>query len=165
MGEMPVNQTHAETKSRGPAVEHSIEIQAPAALIWDMLQDVDGWSRWNPIYLTARGSIAIGDSIDLTVALPRMKPQSISAKVLKSVPNEQLHYGSPALGGLLQATRYVEIKSPTPQSCIVTNGEIMGGLLGRLVARGVGPRVREGLQQMNEGMKKAAETSWQNRQD
>jgi hypothetical protein len=37
----------------------------------------------------------------------------------------------------------------------------MGGLLGGLVHRGVGDRIRDALQQMNEGLKQAAETRWQ----
>lgn len=158
-----MNRPSEQARPRGSSVEHSIEIQVPAAFIWEMLQDVNGWSQWNPIYVTASGAAGFGDTIDMTVALPRMKPQKVSAKVLRSIPNEQLYYGSPALGGLLKATRYVEIRSLAPESCIVTNGEVMSGLLGRLVARGVGPRVRDGLQQMNEGLKEAAETRWRER--
>lgn len=157
---MPAETASAPSLPRGSSVEHRIEIGVPADFIWELLEDVNGWSSWNPIYRAASGSIGIGDSIDMTVALPGMKPQNVKAKVLTSIPKERLHYGSPALGGLLRATRYVEIESPAPQSCIVTNGEVMSGLLGRLVARGVGPRVREGLQQMNEGLKEAAETKW-----
>jgi hypothetical protein len=144
-------------------VEHSIEIEAPAEFIWEMLEDVAGWSSWNPIYVRASGSIGIGDSIAIMVVLPRMKPHDITAKVSRSIVNSQLHYGSPALGGLIRATRYVEISPTGPNKCMVTNGEAMGGLVGRLLARSVGPRVREGLQQMNEGLKRAAETKWRER--
>jgi hypothetical protein len=147
----------------GPSVEHSIEINVPAEFIWEMLEDVDSWSSWNPIYRTANGSIGLGDRIDMTVALPRMKPQKVAATVARSNPNTELHYGSPALGGLVNAMRYVEIEPTGPQSCIVTNGEAMSGLLGRLLARGVGPRVREALQQMNEALKPTAESRWQQR--
>jgi hypothetical protein len=159
-----VTETGAQAaRPAGSSVEHSIEIQVPAEFVWEMLEDVGSWSSWNPIYVKASGSIGVGDSIAMLVVLPRMKPHDITAKVSRSIVNSQLHYGSPALGGLIRATRYVEISPTGPNKCIVTNGEVMGGLVGRFLARSVGPRIREGLQQMNEGLKQAAEAKWRER--
>jgi hypothetical protein len=156
-----VNQSTQQTdRPRGSTVEHSIAIAVPAEFIWGMLEDVGSWSSWNPIYRRASGSIATGDTLRMNVALPGMKPQDVSATVSRAIPNAQLHYGSPALGGLIRANRFVEIAPSGPRSCTVTNGEAMGGLLGRLLARSVGPKVRDGLQQMNEGLKQAAEAKW-----
>jgi hypothetical protein len=156
-----VNQSSGQTeRPRGSTVEHSIEIGVPAEFIWTMLEDVDSWSSWNPIYRRASGSIGIGDTLHMNVVLPGMKPHVVSATVSRAIPDVQLHYGSPALGGLIKANRFVEIAPSGPQSCKVTNGEAMSGLLGRLLARSVGPKVRDGLQQMNEGLKQAAEAKW-----
>jgi hypothetical protein len=156
-----VNESTAQTdRPRGATVEHSIAIAVPAAFIWSMLEDVDSWSSWNPIYRRASGSIGLGDTLRMNVALPGMKAQDVSATVSRAIPNAQLHYVSPALGGLIRANRFVEIAPSGPQNCVVTNGEAMGGLLGRLLARSVGPKVRDGLQQMNEGLKQAAEAKW-----
>jgi len=156
-----VNQTTAQTeRPRGSTVEHSIDIAVPAEFIWSMLEDVDSWSTWNPIYRRASGSIGLGDRLRMNVALPGMKPQDVSATVSRAIPNARLHYVSPALGGLIRANRFVEIVPSGPRSCVVTNGEAMGGLVGRLLARSVGPKVRDGLQQMNEGLKRAAEAKW-----
>jgi hypothetical protein len=156
-----VDQSTAQNdRPSGATVEHSIEIAVPAEFIWSMLQDVDSWSSWNPIYRRASGSIGVGDRLQMNVALPGMKPQDVSATVSRAIPNARLHYVSPALGGLIRANRFVEIASSGPQSCVVTNGEAMGGLVGRLLARSIGPKVRDGLQQMNEGLKQAAEAKW-----
>jgi len=148
---------------RGSISEHKVDIRVPAEFIWQMLEDVSSWSQWNPIYLKASGSIGAGDTIDMSVAIPGMKPTSLSAKVQVAVPNAHLRYGSPSMGGLIRAVRYVEIESTGPESCTVANGESMGGLVGRLIGPKFAPNILEALRQMNEGLKQAAESKWRER--
>lgn len=155
--------TSAPAGPRGVRIEHCIGIQTPAEVIWELLYAIDGWSRWNPLYVRASGLIYVGETINMAVALPGMKPQNARATVLESVPNEQLRYQTAGFGGLLRGTRYVEIEQSGSESCIVSNGEIMGGLLGQIVARGLGRRVHKGLQLMNEALKEVAEAKWQGR--
>jgi hypothetical protein len=147
----------APTGPKGVRVEHRIGVQAPAEVIWDIVYDIDNWSAWNPLYPEASGIIRIGQTLEMTVALPDMKPQKARATVLEWVPNEQLHYQTVALGGLVRGTRYVEIEELAPGSCIVANGEIMGGFVGRRLARAVGGKVFKGLRAMNEALKARAE--------
>jgi hypothetical protein len=156
----PADPTTAPPLPRGTIVEHKVDIQVPAAFIWQMLEDVNSWSQWNPIYLKASGSIGTGDAIDMSVAIPGIKPTSLTVTVYVSIPNAHLRYGSPSMAGLIRAVRFVAIESTGPESCKVTNGESMGGLVGRLIAPSVGPKILEALRQMNEGLKQAAESRW-----
>jgi hypothetical protein len=148
----------------GVRIEHRIGIQTPPDVIWELLYDIDHWSDWNPLYSQASGSIHIGDTLNLTVVLPGMKPQAVRATVLEWVPNEQLHYRTSGLGGLVKGTRYVEIEQLAPESCIVSNGEITGGLLGPTVARQIGGKIYKGLRLANEALKEQAEARWRVRQ-
>ncbi|HKR86670.1 MAG TPA: SRPBCC domain-containing protein [Phenylobacterium sp.] len=149
---------------KGVRVEHRIGVQAPAEVIWELIRDVDAWSSWNPLYARASGSLHIGEVLDLEVVLPGMKPQATKATVLEWVPNEQLHYQTRGLGGLIRGTRYVEIEALAPESCIVSNGEIMGGFLGPRLAPSLGPRIYRAIKGMNEALKEKAESMWQERQ-
>jgi len=142
---------------RGVRVEHRIGAQAPAEAIWAVIQDLDGWSRWNPLFPKAQGAIRIGAPIDIDMALPGAKPQSLQVTVLDWAPNEQLHLKSTALGGLVKVVHYIEIEQLAEASCIVSNGQIIGGLLGASAARQVGARLHRGLRQMNEALKAEAE--------
>ena len=162
-GQKPKGDKPAAAGPKGIRVEHRIGIQAPAEAIWELIHDVDGWSRWNPLYAEASGAIRIGGTLNLTVVLDGMKPQPARATVLEWVPNEQLHYQTVGLGGLVRGTRYVEIEQLAEESCIVSNGEIMGGLLGPTVARQVGGKVFRALRGMNEALKEQAETRWRER--
>jgi hypothetical protein len=164
-GPKPKGGAPAPAGPRGVRVEHRIGIQAPAEVIWELVYDIADWSRWNPLYAEASGNIHIGEKLDLAVVLPGMQPQKMQATVLEWVPNEQLHYQTMGMGGLVRATRYVEIERLAPESCIVANGEIMGGLLGPTVARAMGSRVYKALRGMNEALKEQAETRWRERQN
>jgi hypothetical protein len=150
---------------KGVRVEHRIGVHAPAEVIWELISDVDGWSRWNPLYSKSSGSLHIGETLDLEVVLPGMKPQAAMATVLEWVPNEQLHYQTKGLGGLIRGTRYVEIEQLTDESCIVSNGEIMGGFLGQRLAPSLGPKIYKAIRGMNEALKEKAEAMWRERQD
>jgi hypothetical protein len=169
-GRMPVGGDKPKTGGgggyagpRGVRVEHRIGVQAPAEVIWELIHDIANWTRWNPLYAEASGTIHIGEKLDLAVVLPGMKPQKAQATVLEWVPNEQLHYETAGLGGLVRGTRYVEIEQLAPHSCIVSNGEIMGGLLGPTVARALGAKVYRAIRGMNEALKEQAETRWRER--
>jgi hypothetical protein len=167
-GRMPVGGAKPKGKGGGPAaagpkgvrIEHRIGIQAPAEAIWDLVYDLAGWSAWNPTYPEVSGQIQIGGELTMTVALPGMKPQTLKGVVLEWVPNEQLHWRATAMAGLLKATRYIEIERLAEESCIVSNGEIMGGLIGPSVARQIGSKVFKGLRLMNEALKEQAEARW-----
>lgn len=162
-----MNQTMAggsmPARPHGTALEQCIQIDAPADAIWEVLADVGGWGRWNPVYPEASGSIGEGDGITLTIALPGMKPQKSSAKVFHSIPGQALQFGALAFAGLVQATRYIEIERSGPASCTVVNGEAFGRLLGPTLVRMVGQKIDDGLRRQNEGLKAAAEARWRDR--
>ena len=145
----------------GVRIEHRIGVQAPAEVIWELVHDLDGWSSWNPIYPKATGAVRIGETITATLALPDTPPREIRATVLDWVPNEQLHWRSG--GRLSRATRYIEIEQLAEESCIVSNGEILGGWLGPSTARQIGGRIYKGFRLMNEALKATAEARWRER--
>jgi hypothetical protein len=142
--------------SKRPAaqgVTHRIEIAAPAATVWGVLADLDHWGSWNPLYVAASGTPVVGTPFAMTIVLEGLKPQKARATIVSVEPEALLEYAISNLGGLVKAFRYVEIEPLEPGSCAVCNGEIMTGLLGRLLARAVGEKVRAGLRGMNEALK------------
>ena len=133
----------------GLRLEHRIGIQAPAEAIWTVLHDLASWEVWNPLYTKASGDIRIGGTLELTLALPGHPPQQVRPVVLDWVPNEQLHWRLSMLGGLVKTIGFIEIEALAEASCIVSNGEIVGGLMGPSVGRRMGRAVHRGLTEMN----------------
>jgi hypothetical protein len=147
----------------GLRIEHRIGIQAPPEVIWEVIADLSAWHEWNPLYPRAEGTIRIGQPLSLTLALPGQKPQEIAPVVLEWVPNEQLHWRLSLMGGLIRTIRFMEIERLAEESCIVSNGEIFGGLVGQRAAKRVGNAIYRGFREMDEALKARAEAIWQAR--
>jgi hypothetical protein len=141
----------------GFRVEDRVGIQAPAEVIWSVVQDLATWADWNPTYPRAEGEIRIGAMLSLDLALPGQSVQALQAKVLDWVPNEQLHWQLSLLGGMIKTLRYIEITPLAATGCVVDNGEIFGGLMGPSLGRRMRGPVRRGFLAMNEALKARAE--------
>jgi len=147
----------------GFRVEDRIGVQAPAAVIWEIVHDLSRWSEWNPTYPQAAGQIRIGDTLDLTLALPGQPPQQIRPKVLEWVPGEQLHWELSLMGGMIKTLRYIEIEPLADESCVVDNGELFRGFMGPSLGRRMGRTIQRGFKAMNEALKERAEAEWRRR--
>lgn len=152
--------TPAPAGPSGVRVEHRIGVQAPAEVIWDILYDVDHWGEWNPLYVKAAGQIRIGSQLDLTMVLGEGQPSEIHPVILEWVPNDQIHWRLKTMGGLVSTTRFLEIEVLDTASCIFSNGEIFGGLLGPTVAKRAGRKIYRAFAAMDEALKERAEAVW-----
>ncbi|HEY0437846.1 MAG TPA: SRPBCC domain-containing protein, partial [Phenylobacterium sp.] len=112
----------------GLRIEHRVGIQAPAEVIWEVLADLKRWHEWNALYPKAAGEIRIGAQLDLTLALPGQPEQQIRPTVMEWVPNDQLHWRLTLARGMVKTIRFFEIEELASESCIVSNGEIIGGM-------------------------------------
>lgn len=143
----------------GPTAAHTIDIAAGAETVWAILADFARWGEWNPLYTRSQGRLAPGERIAFTVAVPGIKPTDGAATVYRVTRPALIEYGLSNAGGLLKAFRFIDIAETAPGHCTVTNGEIMTGPLGRLVALLLGGKVASGMQAMNEALKVRAEAS------
>lgn len=142
----------------GPGVEDRVTIAAPAERIWRVLEAVNSYGDWNPLYVEANGALRVGERLHMAVALEGMKPQQASAVVQKVEPHRFIQYQTSNLGGLVRATRYIALQ-PMAAGIEVINGEIMSGPIGRLLGRAMGEKVRIGLAGMNAALKNRVEST------
>lgn len=157
--------TSAPGRPRGRCVGHRIEIDAPPELVWDFIADFEGWREWNPLYPETEGRAEEGEPLRFTVKLEGLKPRAGAARVVTVRPHQLLEYRVANMGGLVKAFRFVELEEISPTRCVVSNGEILSGPLGRAVARAVGDKVGGGLEAMNRALRKVAELKWNGRPD
>jgi hypothetical protein len=164
LGPQPVNtKLPAPKQPAGLRIEHRVGVQAPAEVIWEAISDLAAWPQWNKLYPKASGQIRIGGVLDLTLALPGQPEQQIRPTVLEWVPNEQLHWKLTMLGGLVKTIRYFEIESLAEASCIVSNGEIVGGLIGPRMGKRMARTIYRAFSDMDDALKARAEALWQAR--
>ena len=145
-------------------LENRIGVAAPAPVIWELVADLDDWTRWNPLYRDAKGRFGYGEAISLTMTLPGRKPETIAPVVSDWTPNSLVHWNLKLGGGLVQTTRYLEIEVLTETGCIFSNGEIFHGLLSRYIPSKLRRSVRQGFTELGEAVKREAEARWSARQ-
>jgi len=70
--------------------EHSVacDIRAPAARVWALLTDADGFPKWNTTVTSLRGPIALGQKLELRV--PLAPDRSFSPRVTAMRENEEM---------------------------------------------------------------------------
>lgn len=138
-------------------VEHRVGIRAPSDRLWELVGDLTTWSRWNPIYPEAVGTIGIGQSLILRETIPGLPERRISPQVVDWVPHEQIVWKLTVTPLLSSSTRYLEIEELAPGSCVFSNGEIFSGVLGEQYARRWRRQLRTGFEALGEALRREAE--------
>lgn len=161
-----VNDKKGKPAGPGPEgyrFEHRLKINAPASIVWDILADVDRWKEWSVLYPEASGNLVTGETINITIFVPGTKKVPATAVVEEATPGKMVMFKSITKlpEKLINGMRYFIIDAIDDTHCIVTDGEVVGGLLGIISARCIPKGVFKGLQLMNEGLKVQAEKQYE----
>jgi hypothetical protein len=108
-------------------IESRIGIRTPTDPIWDLIESLSDWSRWNPVERDVSGTIAFGGALTMTEALPGLPERVVSGRVSEWQPHAQLVIAEKR-GFLFNTQRYFEIEQLEPGSCIFATGMIFNGM-------------------------------------
>ncbi|KAF9902607.1 hypothetical protein EC991_004740 [Linnemannia zychae] len=96
----------------------SITIDAAPSDVWGVLTDLASYHDWNPMFISAKGKVAEGETLTIKRRLPvRMfcgAPMSSgwSPKIVKVEPNSCLEWFTPAgVTGFIDGTHYFQLTS------------------------------------------------------
>ena len=137
-------------------IEKRIGVRATSDRIWDLVADLPGWRRWNPVDAEVEGVIAFGGRLTMTEAWPEMPPRQSLAQVAEWQPRVRLVWAEKR-GFLFQSLRYIEIEELAPSNCILAIGVRFSGLRGELFHDKHRPAIRKAHEAMAEGLKAASE--------
>jgi hypothetical protein len=112
-------------------IEKRIGVRATTDDIWEVIHDLSGWGRWNPVETAVEGTIAFGGQIALTETIEGLGERRATVNVGDWQPYAQLVW-TEKRGLWFRSTRYFEIEELGPGSCIVSNGFIFHGLRGEM---------------------------------
>lgn len=136
-------------------IETRIGVRATSERIWEVLADLENWSRWNP-YESVDGRLAFKAPLIVTERFPD-QPERVAQAVLADwTPLNRLVWGEKR-GWMFSAIRYFEIDQLEPGSCVFATGFDYSGLRGELFHDKHRPAIRAALTEMGEGMKRLAE--------
>ena len=136
-------------------IEKRVGVQVSSERLWDILSDLPGWDRWNPVETGLEGAIAFGGQISLTESVPGLPDRSTTVRVGDWQPYAQLIWAEKR-GWAFNVVRYFEIEELEPGSCIVANGFIFTGLRGELFHDKHRKILRAACESVAEGLRSAA---------
>lgn len=139
-------------------VRASIEIDAPAERIFDILADLGAYPEWNPFTVRAESTLRLGDPIHLYV---RLRGGHLSHRVEYVSKNERptgLCWGTTiGAGFLLTAERCQTLVPLDERRTRYVNEDVLTGWLAPLVMRVYGPAMQRGFEAVASALKKRAE--------
>lgn len=139
-------------------VQTQIEIDAPASVVWDILIDLDGYSRWNPFIIEASGRIAPNAILEVSPQLAG-KQQATFRPIVTSYADGKSFAWTGAIVHRWFATgvHSFEIKQVSANRVVVDHDEVFLGIGAPLVSL-IGKKLTErGFIAMNEALKREAE--------
>lgn len=135
-------------------LEDSIDIAAPADVVWAVTEDVERWPEWTPTMRSVRrvdtGPLAVGSSA--RIKQPGM-PETVWT-VTELVRGERFAWGGRALGIRMRATHELERDGSGTRNVLRIE---MAGFVAALLAPFLRPAARRALRQENEGLKARCE--------
>lgn len=136
----------------------SIDIEAPAEKVWELLIDFTAYPTWNPFITRAEGPVEVGGRLTL-----RMQPVSGSAVTLRPtvvevVEGHRLRWqGRLGMRGLLDAEHLFILESHGATRSRLVQREHFSGLLVPFVQRSLDRGTLPAFHAMNAALKDRAE--------
>jgi len=140
---------------------HTVTIEAPASVVWQVLIDLPSYSEWNPFTVKVESDLRLGEKVDLYLPKPKQADElMMQREYLKLIePEQQLSWGM-AMGHrwLLEARRDQYIEVIDSRSCRYHTTDSFTGLLTGLVMKSQGQWIKDGFDAIATALKKRAET-------
>ena len=141
-------------------VTTKIEINSTPSAVWKILTDFSTYEQWNPFIHKISGEPKEGSKIDIYIETPSGKSRKYSPTITKVEEDRELRWlGKGLFPGLLEGEHIFTIEELGPARVVFTQREVFGGLLTWLFGKSANVDIRQGLEQMNNALKKRAERS------
>jgi len=135
----------------------AIDVDAPAARVWQVVSDFERYPEWNPFIVRAAGELRVGKRLDVTIVAPGMKPVSFRPRVLDVEPGHLVRWkGEFKLPGLFDGRHALTVDPLDGRRSRFTTHEDVTGILlpfaGRVMAAS-----QQGFELMARAVKERAE--------
>lgn len=136
-------------------IRTEIEIDAPAARVWDILTDFSQYPAWNPLVPEASGDLRVGERLNIVVVSGRT--MRFRPVVVAFDPPRALRWrGVMAHSLLFAGEHWFSIEPRSPDRVRLLHGEVFTGLLVPLLASTLDRDARPSFERMNRALKERA---------
>jgi len=109
-------------------IEYSLDIDAAAEKVWQILIDFDKFPEWNPMIVKLSGKLTIGEPLHFTVMQANGKLLKLKARFQIISAARELRWGG-GLKGILYGEHYFMLEKINEKSCRLLHGETFSGLI------------------------------------
>ncbi len=145
-------------------IEKTLEIDAPAEIVWEVISDLPRYPQWNPFCLECRSTLVPGDPIDMKVKL-MAKPQAQREWMIGCEPGRGFSYRmQPVPMGALSSFRSHEIEATGAATARYRSYFHLKGWMKFVVLGLFRSKLEDGFAGMSAAIKARAESLWAQRQ-
>jgi hypothetical protein len=138
-------------------IHTEVGIGAPAARVWEILADFDGWPQWNP-FARVKGRLGIGERLEVEISLPGKAPMTFRPRIVTLAPGRELRWlGSLGMRGLFDGEHGFRVVPEDSGRCRFEQFESFRGLLVVPILWKIEETTRAGFRVMNRALKAKAE--------
>ena len=136
-----------------------IEINAPAEKVWKVLTDFHAHPSWNPFIREIRGKPIVGERLRVFIKPSGGQGMVFKPTVLVAEPGRELRWlGRLFVPWLMDGEHYFLIEPTGENGVRFVHGENFSGILVGLFAERLDNDTLRGFREMNEALKKRAES-------
>lgn len=145
-------------------IDKTLDIAAPADLVWEVITDFARYGEWNPFIRECRCDLKPGGAIEMQVQLTS-KPQFQREWIKAVTPGQGFVYNmKPVPLGALRSERSHRIESLGPDRSRYHSHFELDGWLSPLVLSLFKGGMQRGFEGMSNGIRQRAEKLWNQRQ-
>ncbi len=138
----------------------TIEINAPADRVWNILMDFPQYPDWNPFLRQIDGEVTVGNRITARIQPPGGKAMTFKPTVLVATPEQEFRWlGHFGFSGIFDGEHIFRIEPIGPDRVQFIQEERFSGLLAPLLLRFLGKQTLAGFTAMNQALKERAEAA------
>jgi hypothetical protein len=135
-----------------------IEIDAPAAKVWDILANFDQYGDWNPFIKSISGDMSEGSQLRVTIQPVGGKPMHFRPTAIRIQIHQEFRWlGHLFVPGLFDGEHYFQIEEVSENTVRFVQGEQFRGILVPLLWGSMESGTTAGFKAMNAALKQKAE--------
>jgi hypothetical protein len=139
-------------------LQTQVDIEASKEKVWSILTDFPAYPQWNPFIKSISGELRAGAKLDVHIQPPDQRGITLHPKVLSAIPSQELKWlGHLLVPGIFDGEHHLLIHEMTADRVSFVQEEIFKGVLVPFTRKML-DSTRQGFEQMNEALKKRAET-------
>jgi hypothetical protein len=136
------------------SIRSEIDIDAPAARVWDLLTDFAAYPDWNPFIRRAEGVLAEGEQLRLLFQIPDGMRMKIRPRLITVVEQAEIRWlGHLAVPGLFDGDHRFLLTPLDAGTTRLVQEETFRGALVPIFGGWIGAGARRGFAAMNRAAK------------